>query len=156
MQLLTDGTVLFIQITCIKWSHLYSILYFCDKRETNSHTYMHFPSHSTLVHRMNDLLIPWNVKLQILVSFSYYFLFFSLGSMCVLRVCPLVRRLLRTLHTSCRWYGIWLSTPITWLDSATKAMFPLNVSEKAKRFEQYQVPTVLIVAYVLLLVQDWF
>lgn len=44
--------------------------------------------------------------------------------MCVHRICPLVRRLLRTPCTSCRWYGIWLTTPIILSDSATKATFP--------------------------------
>lgn len=59
--------------------------------------------------------------------FYWISLFFPLlGSMCVLRVCPLVRLLLRTQHTSCWWYGIWLSTPIISSGSATMVTIPLK------------------------------
>lgn len=68
-------------------------------------------------------------------SVFYSFLCLSSGSTYVLRVCPLDRRLLRTLCTSCRWYGIWLSMPITSSGSATKATFSPSFTSKKRHYQ---------------------
>lgn len=61
------------------------------------------------------------IKFPFIPSVNLIACVFSSGSMCVFCRCPSVRRLLRTQRTSCRWYGIWASTPTTSLGWATKA-----------------------------------
>lgn len=85
-----------------------------------------FPHFYFLPQKYWDMIIMFFFRLET-SRFCFSWIVYSLGSMCVLRVCPLVRMLLRTQLTSCWWYGTWLSTPIISSDSATMVTFSLHV-----------------------------